>query len=199
MEEEITRRTGMAKGKVKDLQRVWKSKKLKMEHKVRFLEALSFSVALYNADVWTINEMGMKKLIKFQRDALKTMTQHKRIRKIAEEKYDKISRKTLLKQTNMMPVEDMVLKKRLTTQAVTKCEQKRGGIKETAEKKKISTKWIQKNSEIPDKKEAKRRFQKMMKNKIPKPCDVCHTSSVDQGNRNQNTNGLQVDATGEAL
>lgn len=39
----------------------------------------------------------------------------------------------------------------------------------------------------------------MMKNKIPKPCDVCHTSSVDQDNRNQNTNGLQVDATGETL
>ena len=164
----------MAKVKVKDLKRAWKSKKLTMENKVRFLEALTFSIALYNADVWTINETGMKKLIKFQRDALKTMTQQKRIRKIAEEKCDKISRKTLLKQTNMMPVEDMVLKKRLTwlahiwrepdamTQAVTKCEQKRGGIrwkqiKETAEKKKISTKWIQKNSEIPDKKEAKRR------------------------------------------
>ena len=70
---EIARRSEMALGVVGSLKRIWKDKKVTKFQKWELYHTLVLTVALCNAEVWTVEERHLKKLRSFERRALKTI------------------------------------------------------------------------------------------------------------------------------
>src|SRR5262249_9973599 len=64
--EEIKRRIGKVTGAFASLKHIWKSKKLKMENKLKILTTCVFSVLLYASETWTLKEADRKKLLAFE-------------------------------------------------------------------------------------------------------------------------------------
>ena len=74
--DEIKRRIGKATGALASLKRIWNSKKLTIENKLKILTTCVFSVLLYAAETWTLKETDKKKLLAFE------MKSYRRILKI---------------------------------------------------------------------------------------------------------------------
>ena len=64
--DEIKRRIGKATGAMASLKNIWKSKKLKIENKLKILTTCVFSVLLYASETWTLKEADKKKLKAFE-------------------------------------------------------------------------------------------------------------------------------------
>ena len=64
--DEIKRRIEKATGVMASLKHIWKSKKLRIDNKLKLLTTCIFSVLLYASETWTLKETDKKKLLAFE-------------------------------------------------------------------------------------------------------------------------------------
>lgn len=83
---EVVRRTGTAKTVVQQLRRIWRDNSLPRHLKATLCGGLVSSVALYNAECWTMAEADWKAVKSFQFTTLKTVAgeEHWRAGQVAE-------------------------------------------------------------------------------------------------------------------
>mmetsp|Transcript_17448 Transcript_17448/g.43430 ORF Transcript_17448/g.43430 Transcript_17448/m.43430 type:complete len:575 (+) Transcript_17448:2900-4624(+) len=127
---EVTRRAGIATATVGQLRRIWRSGQLRPELKAILYESLAASVALYNAETWTITAADWGALRRFQLSTLRTVAGEQEWTHIigeaestaaeradgaqeAEEEEDRTSRWELCKRLGIAPIEEAVREKRV--------------------------------------------------------------------------------------
>ena len=64
--EDTRKRLALGRVAVVGLDKIWKGKDVKMETKVRLMEALVFPVATYGAETWTLRKANIKKIEAFE-------------------------------------------------------------------------------------------------------------------------------------
>ena len=80
---DIERRIGLARGMLQTLNRIWTSKELSKQTKMRVYETLVKSVLLYNSETWTLKERDKSRLRVFEMTCLRKIegvTRRDRIR-----------------------------------------------------------------------------------------------------------------------
>ena len=80
---DIERRIGLARGMLQTLNRIWTSKELSKQTKMRVYETLVKSVLQYNSETWTLKEKDESRLIVFEMTCLRKIegvTRRDRIR-----------------------------------------------------------------------------------------------------------------------
>eukprot|EP00392_Amoebophrya_sp_AT5.2_P003690 g3695.t1 len=127
---EITRRAGIATSTVGQLRRIWRCRGLRPELKTILYESLVASVALYNAETWTITAADWGVLRRFQLSTLRTVAGAQAWTHTAgeaeshtaeqvegaqetEEEEDRTSRWELCTRLGIAPIEEAVREKRV--------------------------------------------------------------------------------------
>jgi len=64
--EDIVKRLALGRAAVVGLDKIWKGKDVRVETKVRLMEALVFPVAMYGAESWTTRKADIKKIEAFE-------------------------------------------------------------------------------------------------------------------------------------
>jgi hypothetical protein len=64
--EDIGKRLALGRAAVVGLDKIWKGKDVRVETKVRLMEALVFPVAMYGAESWTTRKADIKKIEAFE-------------------------------------------------------------------------------------------------------------------------------------
>eukprot|EP00392_Amoebophrya_sp_AT5.2_P014121 g14259.t1 len=126
---EILRRTGTAKTVVQQLRRIWRDNSLPRHLKATLYGSLVSSVALYNAECWTMAAADWKVVKSFQFTTLKTMAgeEHWRVGQGAEngdeseeeEEQQRTSRMELCARLGVVDVETQLKEKRVAWVAHT--------------------------------------------------------------------------------
>jgi len=133
---EILRRTGMAKTVVRQLRSVWRDHTLPRHLKATLYGSLVSSVALYNAECWSMTEADWKILRAFQLNTLKTVAGEEQWKTMLEgegeeneeeeEERQRTSRLELCGRLGIVDVETQLKEKRVAWAAHTARDKQEG-------------------------------------------------------------------------